>query len=242
MPRLGASAGGWGLVLSRALGWKPAPLHTSTSVLVAVVLSIPLVLRSFFYLGRESGRSQERAHSELAAVPDLEEQLAHQELERSQLNARFVGRIHPPLEQQPFVAEVLNRLRLVIQELPGGPSTVSFLLVRGISGHRYKVVSTRGPVEDDFKNGTVWTAAELLRDGDAFRALFAPFQYRRTVVLFSVGTCQYFLVAMAGSEFPDMAVLRVSGAATLLMRALVAAKKGEDWEFVLEAASGGGQL
>lgn len=225
---------GIGFALKDGFGLAPFAGHTSYSVGLASVLCSPLGIRFFDYLRRESDREETRVETRLAVVPDLEEQLVEHEVRRHELSSRAGPRLHPPLEQRPFVARVLTNTRALVSQEPGGVD-ISFLLVRAISGHRYKVVLTRGPVEDEFTAETIWTANQVLRGGDAFAALFAPFQYRHTVVTFSLGSCQYFLVALAGADLPDAAVLRVSAASTMLSALTVAKVEGDEIESLFEA-------
>jgi hypothetical protein len=221
-----ASTGGFGL--------QPFANHESLSVLVAAPFWLPVVVRAFVYLNRDSERGQQRAHIEAAAVPDLDDQLAEEERKREDAASRCGPKVNPPLEKRRFVAEVLARSRAVANLMPAAPD-ISFFLAREIRGSRYEVVATRGPIEDDFKNGTIWAANQVFRRGDAFRAMVQPFQYRRSVVAFHVGGCQYFLVAIAGADLPDAVVHRVSTTATQLLILTAMDIAGEDWQTLLAA-------
>lgn len=203
----------------------------AVAVGVAVVSGIPLLVAGFLALGGESKRRDERQEAE-QPVPDFDAEMTALAERRRAL--RPTRSRTPSLEKRPFVAEVLDDQR---RALAAGkpPLDVTFLLVRGVPGGRYKVVATRGKVEDYFSKGEYWTRNEVLSTGVAFAALFAPYEYFHTAIHFDIGAVEYFLVAFAGAKFSEGAELRVCRAATALVLLTRPDPGTEDWRTVLAA-------
>jgi len=213
----GASgAAGGGFAMTHGYGIAALEGRTGFSMIGGFVLLVPLLIPAFRSLAREGTRDRSRRDAALVSPPALEERLREQERLRDEIAKRCPAKLSPSLEKRPLVAEELQQVRTDCRAKPISRD-VELLLVRERRG-RYRVVATQGQIEDDFKEGIVWTANEVLAGGEAFARLLAPFAYKSQVVPFAMGNARYFLVALSGAVLPGAAQLRVSEAATRLLR------------------------
>lgn len=211
----GAVTNGFGLVDSRFV------------VVGGFVLCLPLLQRGFYYLRMESSREHDRRLTEAPSTNNLVEELNAEIAKRRWLAEMMSGPVKPPLEDRASTAEVLEYVRELGKS--ARPSLdVSFVLVKSV-GRGYRVVCTRGPVEDTFKLKTTWTRDEVFSGGEAFAELVSGYGLMSTVVHFDLGPCDYFLVGIAGSVFSPHMISRSSRAATVLVESIARNSLADTW-------------
>ncbi|MGA2164333.1 MAG: hypothetical protein ABSH36_07680 [Solirubrobacteraceae bacterium] len=209
--RAGASGTGIAGATTSGFGY----LHTGLALPAGAVFCVPLVKRGFSYLRAEADREEARRISEQSGIANLQDLLDVESGKRRLISRMAPQPIHPALEDQRVTGEVLDAL-IARGESIRPRLEVAFLLVKRAQG-KYRVERTRGQVEPPLKRMTAWTLDEVLSGGQAFAELLSPHELWPSVVHFECGTCEYFVVGIAGSRVPDHMVLEISRAVTVLL-------------------------
>ncbi len=212
-----ATFGTAGFVLSDGSGTTPFDPEVGAILAAGGVMMARLVYGAFVVLDDDVGQTDQVRRVKRMSVEDLAQELDDEAALRATLNHTLPKRVSPRLEDRPFVGAVMGAALKAIEALPVDVH-VKLLLVRG-TRDGFKVVETRGMVEEDLMKGVEWTRSEIMTGG-AFVRILAPLDYVPLPAHFWVGRTEYMLLAVSSTELPHPAVLTVSRAATRLMRAL----------------------
>jgi hypothetical protein len=198
-------------------GWGVAFLGAHEAAAWAPLIAIPIALGPAWFrmLAREAERYRSRRQAE-RPDPVVEEQLRlHAEQRKSE--GQLLAGLHPkpPLEERDFAGKTLNHARALIAAA-SGQLDMPLAVVRQRK-RDFEVTLTRGPADDDFRVGRVWSWSEVMESDRLFEQIAGRLDYRVVSFAFEIGDARYVLVGLAGSTIPDHARLRISEAATTLV-------------------------
>ena len=199
--------GGWGW------GWLAASHLRLWAPVLLAPLAVTLfegMLAAFTALDREGARAYRRY--ERSCEPVVETQLDALEIRRDTANKVSLAQGQTQtLDDCPYVGENLLE---AIRRMKARGVEVHLTLRRATRKYQLREVDGTGPLDDAVEAQIAFSWKQLSDIDRYLREALEPFELEHYVVVFSVGTHNYVLMAISGNEIPGHARLEISEAAT----------------------------